>query len=82
MTISHQRVIIDSGAGMHATSNRSFITNLRPMKNSIPLTGAFGSGVMATRSGEGWVPIGAHTLFVPEILYVPELTDTLLSYVC
>jgi hypothetical protein len=74
-------VVIDSGAGIHLTPIREFITNMRPLAQPLPLAAAFGTTRVATHVGDGVVPIGTHTLRVPNLIYMPELKDTLLSYV-
>lgn len=54
---------------------------MRPLQQPIPLSGAFGDPRVATHFGEGAVSIGAHTLHVPNLVFMPALKDTLLSYV-
>ena len=73
--------MIDSGAGVHITPNLAFIRNLRPLATPVQLKGVFGSPQAATHFGEGAIPIGSYMLRVPQILHVPSIKDTLLSYV-
>ena len=73
--------MIDSGAGVHITPNPAFIRNLRPLPAAVQLKGVFGGPQTATHYGEGAIPIGSYTLHVPQIIHMPSIQDTLLSYV-
>jgi hypothetical protein len=74
-------IVIDSGAGVHITPNAAFISNLRPLRQTVELKGVFGHPQVATHFGEGAIPIGSYTLHVPQIIHMPSIKDTLLSYV-
>lgn len=74
--------MVDSGAGMHITPNRSFIRNMRALGEPIPLSGVFGHPQVATHFGEGEIPLSpTFTLRVPGLIFMPTIKDTLLSYV-
>ena len=79
-TATH-RVVIDSGAAVHLTPITSFIPQMRPLDHPISLAGAFGQTVMATHGGAGAIDVGGHTLHVSNLVYAPQLKDTLLSLV-
>jgi hypothetical protein len=74
------RIIIDSGASQHITSRLDWIHNIRPLKQSILIRGAFGKTTMATQCGDGVIPLGGNKyLSVPNIVYCELVQDTLLS---
>jgi hypothetical protein len=73
--------VVDSGAGVHVTPKRDFIRNLRPLRSPVRLNGVFGQPEEATHFGEGEIAIGSFTLNLAEVLYMPTIKDTLLSFV-
>ena len=75
------RILTDSGDSIHLTPIKEFIRNIRPLEQPITIRGAFGKETQCTLNGEGEIPIGNHVLKVDQLVYCPQLRDTLLSMV-
>jgi hypothetical protein len=75
------RVLSDSGDSMHITPKREFIRNMRLLRTPVRIKGAFGKETICRYYGDGEVRVGKHTLRVDNLVYCPELRDTLLSHV-
>ena len=78
---TNHRVLSDSGDSIHLTPVKSFILNIRPLAVPVVIRGAFGKQIVCREFGEGAVKLGNHTLRLEQIVYCPELRDTLLSHI-
>ncbi|KAI9920740.1 hypothetical protein PsorP6_001030 [Peronosclerospora sorghi] len=81
-TVSNQRSegwLLDSGASIHMCPSKNEVAELEILKNTINITIANGSEVLAMGIGTVRVMLKNETIKIEELLFVPDLDRRLLS---